>query len=81
MSEWLIYHQVGIFVSPLSWWEQVTIWWDDDVYFTLDQHSWDDDVFTLDQHSWDDDVFTLDQHSWVDDVCFALDQHSWVEFL
>ena len=26
--------------SAISWWEQVTIWWnDDDVCFVLDQHA------------------------------------------
>ena len=25
--------------SPISWWEQVTFWWDDNVRFILDQHA------------------------------------------
>ena len=30
-------------ISVLSWWEQVTFWWDDeDIHFVLDQHTVND---------------------------------------
>ena len=31
----------NISATSMSWWEQVTFWWDDDdVLFVLDQHTW-----------------------------------------